>query len=270
MGALLIGTATAKALALAAGIPIVGVHHIKGHISANYLEYPELEPPFLSLVVSGGHTSLIQVKGYNDFHVLGSSRDDAVGEAYDKVARVLGLGYPGGPLIDKLAKEGDPKAIPFKRVMLEEGSLDFGFSGTKTGVINYLHGEEQHGRTVNKADVAASFQEAMLDVVVEKTMQALTKTTGSEQGGRIAVAGGVAANSRLRELLAEACAERDAKLFIPRPLLCTDNGAMIACAAYYQYEEQGADDLSLDAFANRDLSGEATRSPGKPPKSYHK
>ena len=262
VGALLIGTAAAKALSLATGIPLVGVHHIKGHISAGYLTDETLAPPFLALVASGGHTSLIQVLGYNDFHVLGTSRDDALGEAYDKVARVLGLGYPGGPLIDRTAKEGDRNAIPFKRVMLEEGSLDFSFSGTKTGVINYLHTEEQHGRPVFVPDVAASFQEAVLEVVVEKTMAA-AKRVGEK---RLLLAGGVAANSRLREMLTEACEAEGMTLTIPPPLLCTDNGAMIACAAYRQYLEQGADGLSLDAFANRELAGEKVRAPGRRPK----
>ena len=266
VGALLIGTATAKALALATGKPLVGVHHIKGHISANYLEHKDLEPPFLALVISGGHTSLIDVQGYNSFKVLGTSRDDAVGEAYDKVARVLGLGYPGGPLIDRIAKEGDPSKVFFKRVMLEEGTLDFSFSGTKTGVLNYVHNEEQAGRKISVPDVAAGFQEAVIDVVVEKSMEA-ARLSGED---RIVVAGGVAANSRLRERLAEACAERGMKLYIPSPILCTDNGAMIGCAAYYQYLEKGADSLDLDAYANRDLEGETVRAPGKPPKEYHR
>lgn len=249
IGALLIGVATAKAYALAWDKPLVGVHHIKGHISANYIQAPELAPPFLSLVVSGGHTSIIDVRGYNEFKVLGRTRDDAVGEAYDKVARVLGLGYPGGPLIDKIAKEGNPEAVHFKRVMLEDGSYDFSFSGTKTGVMNYVHGEQQKGRQISVPDVAASFQQAVLETVVTKVM------TAAEECGedKIVVAGGVAANSRLREMLRDACEKAGIALYIPAPILCTDNAAMIGCAAYYQYRERGADDRFLDAYANLDL-----------------
>ena len=165
VGALLIGIATAKAYALAAGKPLVGVHHIHGHICANYVEHKDLEPPFMALVISGGHTNIVEVTGYNKCRVLGSTRDDAAGEAYDKVARVLGLGYPGGPLIDKLAKEGDPHSVEFKRVFLEKGSLDFSFSGIKTGVLNYVNSERQAGREINTADVAAGFQAAVLDVI---------------------------------------------------------------------------------------------------------
>ena len=249
IGALLIGVATAKAYALAWNKPLVGVHHIKGHISANYIQAPDLEPPFMSLVVSGGHTSVIDVKGYNEFKVLGHTRADAVGEAYDQVARVLGLGYPGGPKIDKIAKEGNPEAVTFKRVMLEDGTLDFSFSGTKTGVMNYVHNEQQAGREISVPDVAASFQQAVLDTVVAKVMSA-TEAYGED---KIVVAGGVAANSKLREMLKDACAKKGIRLYIPAPILCTDNAAMIGCAAYYQYQERGADDMFLDAFANLDL-----------------
>ena len=262
IGALLVGVSAAKALAFALDCPIIGVHHLQGHIAANYIQSPELEPPFTAVVASGGNTDIIDVRGYNDLEMLGQTRDDAAGEAMDKVARVMGIGYPGGPVIDRLAKEGDPNAIEFKRVMLEEGSLDFSFSGTKTGVINYLHTEEQHGRPVFVPDVAASFQEAVLEVVVEKTMAA-AKRVGEK---RLLLAGGVAANSRLREMLTEACEAEGMTLTIPPPLLCTDNGAMIACAAYRQYLEQGADGLSLDAFANRELAGEKVRAPGRRPK----
>ena len=172
VGALLIGLATAKAYALASGKPLIGVHHIHGHICANYIEHRDLEPPFMALVISGGHTNIVEVTGYNECRVLGGTRDDAAGEAYDKVARVLGLGYPGGPPIDKLAKEGDPHAVEFKRVFLEKGSLDFSFSGIKTGVLNYINSEKQTGREINTADVAASFQAAVLDVIVAKTVSA--------------------------------------------------------------------------------------------------
>lgn len=248
-GALLMGTAFAKAVCAASGKPLVGVHHIQGHILANLIEHPELKPPFLALVVSGGHTHLIEVRGYNEFRILGCTRDDAVGEAYDKVARVLGLGYPGGPKVDKLAKEGNPHAIEFKRVYLEPGSLDFSLSGTKTGVINYLHKEEQAGRPVNRADVAASFQEAVVEVIVNKSMAALDLTGYSG----LAVAGGVACNSCLRERMEQACEKRGAKLYIPSPIYCTDNGAMIAMAAYHKAREGRFASLRLDVWPGLNL-----------------
>ena len=243
-GALLMGTAFAKGVALAADKPLVGVHHIQAHIMANLIEHPELEPPFLALVVSGGHTHLVEVTGYNSFRILGATRDDAVGEAYDKVARVIGLGYPGGPKVDKLAKEGNPFAIDFKRVYLEKGSLDFSFSGTKTGVINYLHSEEQRGREVNRADVAASFQQAVIEVIVAKAMMALDQTGYSG----LAIAGGVASNSELRRQLAAACEKRGVKLWIPSPIFCTDNGAMVAMAAYHKAREGHFAGLDLDVY----------------------
>lgn len=249
VGALLIGLATAKAFAFAAGKPLVGVHHIQGHISANYIEHQDLEPPFMALVISGGHTSIVEVTDYNQCHVLGGTRDDAAGEAFDKVARVLGLGYPGGPLIDKIAREGNPQAISFKRVFLEKDSLDFSFSGIKTGVLNYLNGEKQAGREVNRADVAASFQQAVLDVIVAKTVHAAVKMNKD----KIVLAGGVAANSRLREMMTEACEKEGIRLYAPSPVLCTDNAAMIGCAAYYLYKAGMTHDLTLDADPNLPL-----------------
>ncbi|MDO4394088.1 MAG: tRNA (adenosine(37)-N6)-threonylcarbamoyltransferase complex transferase subunit TsaD [Bacillota bacterium] len=249
VGALLIGLATAKAYALAADKPLIGVHHIQGHISANYIEHKDLEPPFMALVVSGGHTNLVEVTGYNECKVLGGTRDDAVGEAYDKVARVLGLGYPGGPLIDKIAKEGNPDAVEFKRVFLEKGSLDFSFSGIKTGVLNYVNSEKQAGREINVADVAASFQAAVLEVIVRKTVDSAVALNKD----KIVMAGGVAANSRLREMLANECSKHGIKLYHPSPILCTDNAAMIGCAAYYKYIAGDRDDLSLDAVPNLEL-----------------
>ncbi len=243
VGALLIGLSTAKAFSLAAGLPLVGVHHLQGHLAANYIEHPLLEPPFLGLIVSGGHTSLVRVAGYNDMEVIGATRDDAAGEAFDKVARALGLGYPGGPLIDQLAGEGNSEAIPFKRVFLERGSRDFSFSGLKTGVINYLNTEKQAGREVRKADVAAGFQQAVMEVLVDKTVAA-----AADLGqGTVVLAGGVAANSALRRMLTEACREKGMKLYFPSPALCTDNAAMIGCAAFYRYREGLVDDLALDA-----------------------
>lgn len=387
VGALLIGIATAKAFALAKNKPLVGVHHIQGHISANYIAHKELEPPFTALIISGGHTTIAEVTDYNECRVLGQTRDDAAGEAFDKVARVIGLGYPGGPLIDKLAKEGNPHAVEFKRVYLEKDSLDFSFSGIKTGVLNYINSEKQAGREIAPADIAASFQQAVLDVVVDKAMSAALRgnaetddigrgmADGNLQGGnkstsadcrenrtegatcaeainkstaiestnskcaveaesnsrsaegehgnadagntvsesassgelkyrsviadganpegagnaeskyrfeekestepkrrseiaseaesgdagsaepkrKLAVAGGVAANSELRRRLQAAGAENGVAVFCPPPVLCTDNAAMIACAAYYAYKAGVRDDLSLDAYASLPL-----------------
>lgn len=249
VGALLIGLATAKAYAAAANKPLIGVHHIQGHICANYIEHKQLEPPFMALVISGGHTNIVEVTDYNECHVLGGTRDDAVGEAYDKVARVLGLGYPGGPLIDKIAREGNPKAIEFKRVFLEKGSLDFSFSGIKTGVLNYINQEKQAGREINVPDVAASFQAAVLEVIVAKTVGAALDL-GKD---KIVMAGGVASNSMLREMLKAECDKKGIELYYPSPILCTDNAAMIGCAAYYKYMAGERDDLTLDAIPNLKL-----------------
>ncbi len=246
-GALLIGTAFAKSIALAANKPLIGVHHIQGHTLANLLEHPDLKPPFLALVMSGGHTHLFEVRGYNEFKILGCTQDDAIGEAYDKVARCLGLQYPGGPKVDALAKQGNPNAIE-----LEKGSLNFSFSGTKTAVINYLHKEEQAGRKINPADVAASFQEAVVDVVVDKAMMALDQTGYSG----LAAAGGVACNSRIRERLREACARRGAEFYIPSPIFCTDNGAMIAVAAYHKAREGHFSTLNLDCFPGLNIESQ--------------
>ena len=246
IGALVIGVAAAKALALANDIPLVGVNHMHGHISSNYISYPELEPPFVSLVISGGHTNLINVKDYTSFEVIGSTRDDAVGEAYDKVARVIGLGYPGGPKIDNLAKDGDPEAIHFKRVYLDKDSLDFSFSGIKTAVLNYVNTERQANRELDISNIAAGFQEAIVDVLVDKSMQAVRQYGD----GRLVLAGGVAANSRIREAVTKRCEEEGIELFLPEKKLCTDNAAMIACAGYYKYLKCGADSLRLDATAN--------------------
>lgn len=249
VGALLIGLATAKAYAMATGKPLVGVHHIQGHICANYIEHKELEPPFMALVISGGHTNIVEVTDYNECQVLGQTRDDAAGEAYDKVARVLGLGYPGGPKIDKIAKEGNPHAIEFKRVFLEKDSLDFSFSGIKTGVLNYVNSEKQAGREINVPDVAASFQQAVLEVIVKKTVGAAVEM----KKDKIVLAGGVASNSALRAMMNEACEKEGIKLYYPSPILCTDNAAMIGCAAYYKYKAGHVDDLTLDAIPHLPL-----------------
>ena len=249
VGALLIGIAAAKALALAWDKPLIGVHHIQGHISAAYIEHKELEPPFTALVVSGGHTNIVEVTDYNRCEILGSTRDDAAGEAFDKVARVIGLGYPGGPKIDRLSEEGNPNAIEFKRVYLERGSLDFSFSGIKTAVLNYANSEKQAGREINRADVAASFQQAVLEVIVNKAVEAAV----SMHKDRLVMAGGVAANRHLRAMLEEACGRRGIRLYCPSPVLCTDNAAMIGTAAYYKYKAGETDGLDLDAFPNLPL-----------------
>ena len=243
VGALLIGVAAAKAMAYACGKPLMGVNHMHGHIAANYLEYPELEPPFMALIVSGGHTEIVNVPSYNKCEKLGGTRDDAAGEAFDKVARVIGLGYPGGPKIDRAARDGDPDAIAFKRVYLEAGSLDFSFSGLKTQALNYLNTEKQAGREINVNNVAAGFQEAVTEVIADKAVAAAVRYGRK----RIVMAGGVASNHRLRELMAEKAGAEDIEVLKPRPVLCTDNGAMIASAAYYAYISGEEPSLELDA-----------------------
>ena len=246
VGALLVGVAEAKAISYATGIPLVGVHHIEGHVSANYIEHPDLEPPFLCLIVSGGHTHLVIVKEYGEYEIIGRTHDDAAGEAYDKVARAIGLGYPGGPKIDKLAKEGTPTAIPFPRAHVEGCPYDFSFSGVKSAVLNYLHHAEQIGEEINRADVAASFQAAVVDVLVDHTLQAV-KEYGID---KIALAGGVASNSALRAGMEAACAKAGKKLYFPSPIFCTDNAAMIGAAAYYEYMKGVRHGLDLNAVPN--------------------
>ena len=231
VGALLVGVSFAKGYSYAAHKPLVPVHHIKGHIMANFIAHKELEPPFVCLVASGGHSHIVLVEDYTEFKILGRTRDDAAGEAFDKIARVIGLGYPGGPKVDKLAKEGNPEAVKFPRVRIDKDSLDFSFSGVKTAVINYLHKQEQLGIEVNKADIAASFQAAVTDVLVEHTIEAAEKYNINT----IAIAGGVAANSELREKMTREAGKKNISVLVPPPVLCTDNAAMIACAGYYSY-----------------------------------
>ena len=246
VGALLAGVAEAKAIAWAAGLPLVGVHHIEGHVCANFIEHPDLEPPFLCLIVSGGHTHLVIVKDYGVFEILGMTRDDAAGEAFDKVARAIGLGYPGGPKIDRVSKEGNPQAIVFPRGKIENSPYDFSFSGVKSAVLNYLNGARMKGEEICQADVAASFQKAVVDVLVEHTMEA-AKDTGMK---KVAIAGGVASNSALRQAMEEACRERGYTFYRPSPVLCTDNAAMIGCAAYYEFKKGVRHGWDLNAVPN--------------------
>ncbi|MEW9123550.1 MAG: tRNA (adenosine(37)-N6)-threonylcarbamoyltransferase complex transferase subunit TsaD [Thermotaleaceae bacterium] len=250
VGALLVGVSVAKALAYALKIPLIGVNHIEGHICANYIEDKNLKPPFICLIVSGGHSHLVYVKDYGNYEILGKTRDDAVGEAFDKVARALGLGYPGGPLIDKLAIQGNPQAIGFPRVYLEEDSLDFSFSGIKSAVLNYLNGEKQKGNEIVREDVAAAFQQAVIEVLVKKTLRAAKKMDVDT----IVLAGGVAANSGLRKLLTGEGERGGFTVQYPSLSLCTDNGAMIGCAAYYNYIGGHIADLYLNAVPNLKLN----------------
>lgn len=249
VGALLVGVAEAKAISYARGLPLVGVHHIEGHVSANYIEHPELEPPFLCLIVSGGHTNLVIVEDYGEFRILGSARDDAAGEAFDKVARAIGLRYPGGPEIDKLAGEGNPQAISFPRAKIEGAPYDFSFSGVKSSVLNYINQRKMQGLEIPKADLAASFQHSVVSVLTEHAMQAAEEF----HIDRVALAGGVAANQGLRRAMSQACEERGLALYYPSPVYCTDNAAMIGAAAYYEYKKGVRHGWDLNAVPNLKL-----------------
>lgn len=249
VGALLVGVAEAKAIAFAKNKPLVGVHHIEGHISANYVENKELEPPFVALVVSGGHTHLVKVNNYGEYEIVGRTRDDAAGEAFDKVARAIGLGYPGGPKIDKLAKEGNPDAIEFPRAHVDDAPYDFSFSGIKSAVLNYINSANMQGKEINRADVAASFQKAVVDALVSRAVR-LAKECGMD---KLAIAGGVASNSALRAAIQEECTKNNIRFYSPSPILCTDNAAMIGAAAYFEYIKGARHGYDLNAIPNLKL-----------------
>lgn len=249
VGALLVGVAEAKAIAFAKKIPLIGVHHIEGHISANYIENKELEPPFLCLVVSGGHTHLVRVTDYGQYDILGRTVDDAAGEAFDKVARAIGLGYPGGPKIEKKALEGNPEAIFFPRAKVTDKPYDFSFSGLKSAVLNYINGAKMRGETICEADIAASFQKSVVDVLTSHAMQAVNEF----HEDKVAIAGGVASNGAFRKSMEEACQKRGIQFFRPSPILCTDNAAMIGAAAYYDYLNGKRDGWDLNAVPNLKL-----------------
>lgn len=249
VGALLVGVAEAKALSFASGIPLVGVHHISGHISANYIENPQLEPPFLCLVVSGGHTHLVRVKDYGEYDILGRTRDDAAGEAFDKVARAIGLGYPGGPKIEKASREGNSSAIDFPRAKIADGVYDFSFSGLKSAVLNYLNSCRMKGIEIVREDVAASFQQAVTDVLVEHAAGAIDEFGAAD----FAMAGGVASNGVIRSAMEEMCRKKGVRFYCPSPVFCTDNAAMIGAAAYYEFIRGRRSGLDLNAVPNLKL-----------------
>jgi N6-L-threonylcarbamoyladenine synthase len=249
VGPLLVGSSFAKAMAYAAGIPLVGVHHIEGHISANYIEHKDLKPPFLCLIVSGGHTHLVRVMDYGQYEIIGRTVDDAAGEAFDKVARAIGLGYPGGPKIEKKALEGDPDAILLPQAKVTDHPYDFSFSGLKSAVLNYINEKNMKGEEINAADVAASFQKTVVDSLVKRAMLALDEFGGD----KFAIAGGVASNGAFRKAMEEACEKRKVEFLVPSPILCTDNGAMIGAAAYFDYKKGVRSGLDLNAIPNLKL-----------------
>ena len=249
VGALLVGVAEAKAISYAKKLPLIGVHHIEGHVSANYIEHPDLKPPFMCLIVSGGHTHLVKVLDYGKYEILGRTRDDAAGEAFDKVARAIGLGYPGGPKIEKVSHEGNPHAMEFPRAKIADGPYDFSFSGVKSAVLNYINGCKMKGIEYNRADIAASFQKAVVDTLVEKAVKAAKE----HHMDKLAIAGGVASNSALRQAMKEACEREHIRFYYPSPIFCTDNAAMIGVAAYYEYKKGVRHGWDLNAVPNLKL-----------------
>ena len=248
VGALLVGVGEAKALAFGLNKPLIGVHHIKGHVFANLIEH-DIKPPFACLIVSGGHTEVALVRDYNDFHIIGKTRDDAAGEAFDKVARSVGLGYPGGPKIDKAAKLGNPHAIEFPKARVNDSKYDFSFSGVKSAVLNYQNRAKMTGEEINVNDLVASFQRAVVEVLVEHTIEAAKDFDIKT----VAMAGGVASNSALRALMKERCEEAGLNLCFPSPIYCTDNAAMIGVAAYYEYIKGNFKDMALNAVSGLGL-----------------
>ena len=249
IGALLVGVNFAKALAYGLGVPLVPVHHVRGHIAANYITHPDLEPPFVCLCVSGGTTLIVDVRGYTEMEILGATRDDAAGECFDKVARVLGIGYPGGAPMDRLSQGGDDRRYAFPQVHVHDAPLDMSFSGLKTAVINLIHNAQQKGEKLDLPGLAASFSAAVSEMLVPRVMAAAR----SRDYGKVAVAGGVAANSRIRADLEAACARSGDRLYLPRLSLCGDNGAMIGCQGYYEYLAGRRAGMDLNAYANRDI-----------------
>jgi len=255
VGALLVGVSAAKAISFAQNKPLIGVHHIEGHISANFIENKDLEPPFVCLVVSGGHSHLVVVKDYGEYEIIGQTRDDAAGEAFDKVARAIGLGYPGGPKIDAAAKEGNPDAFTFPQAKISDAEYDFSFSGLKSAVLNIINQAKMQGEELDQADVAASFQKAVVEVLVGHAIKAC-KEYGYD---KLAIAGGVASNTALRTLMEKECAANGIKFFRPSPVLCTDNAAMIGAAAYYEYKKGVRFDLDMNAVPNLPLGDRERR-----------
>ena len=249
IGALLVGVNFAKSAAFGLNVPLVPVHHVRGHIAANYISHPDLEPPFVCLCVSGGNTLIVDVKDYTDMEILGATRDDAAGECFDKVARVLGLGYPGGAPVDRLAQGGNDQRYELPRAHVADAPLDMSFSGLKTAVLNLAHNAAQKGEQLDLKDLAASFSAAVSDSLVPRAMEA-ARMKGY---GKLAVAGGVAANSRIRADLERACAADGMRLYLPQLSLCGDNGAMIGCQGYYEYLAGKQAGMDLNAYANRDI-----------------
>ena len=249
IGAVLVGVSFAKSVAMALGVPLIPVHHIRGHIAANYLAFPELEPPFVCLAISGGNTIIVDVRGYTDMSIIGSTRDDAAGECFDKTARVLGLGYPGGAPVDKLSQTGDDKKYHLPRSNIDGHPLDMSFSGLKTAVINIVHNAEQKGEELDKASLAASFSAAVSDTLVPRAMRAVKELGYS----KLTVAGGVAANSRIRRDFQQAAENEGIELYVPPLRLCGDNAAMIGCQAYYEYLDGVSAGADLNAYANMEL-----------------